>query len=113
MKWKTLITNIKNDPEFKAELADLYVNYAGRPSLLYYAEKMTKDLDGAKVYIKREDLNHTGSHKINNVLGQLLIDIRIGKGSLQKQERDSTALQLLQCAHLWDLNARSTWVQRI
>ena len=69
----------KNDPEFKAELADLYVNYAGRPSLLYYAEKMTKDLDGAKVYIKREDLNHTGSHKINNVLGQLLLAKRMGK----------------------------------
>ena len=69
----------KNDPEFKAELADLYVNYAGRPSLLYYAEKMTKDLDGVKVYIKREDLNHTGSHKINNVLGQLLLAKRMGK----------------------------------
>ena len=58
---------------FKKELTDLYHNYAGRPSMLYYAEKMTKDLGGAKIYIKREDLNHTGSHKINNVLGQALL----------------------------------------
>lgn len=69
----------KNDPEFVAELNDLYANYAGRPSLLYYAEKMTKDLGGAKVYLKREDLNHTGSHKINNVLGQVLLAKKMGK----------------------------------
>ena len=62
----------KNDPTFQAELKYLMENYAGRPSLLYYAEKMTKDLGGAKIYLKREDLNHTGSHKINNVLGQVL-----------------------------------------
>ena len=54
----------KDDPEFNKELQELYHNYAGRPSMLYYAEKMTKDLGGAKIYIKREDLNHTGSHKI-------------------------------------------------
>lgn len=58
------------DPEFRRELTDLLKNYAGRLSFLYYAEKMTKDLDGAKIYLKREDLNHTGSHKINNVLGR-------------------------------------------
>lgn len=69
----------KKDPEFQAELADLMKNYAGRPSLLYYAEKMTKDLGGAKVYLKREDLNHTGSHKINNVLGQVLLAKKMGK----------------------------------
>lgn len=69
----------KNDPEFKKELADLLKNYAGRPSLLYYAEKMTKDLGGAKIYLKREDLNHTGSHKINNVLGQVLLAKKMGK----------------------------------
>ena len=63
----------KNDPQFKQELHDLLTKYAGRPSLLYYAEKMTKDLGGAKIYLKREDLNHTGSHKINNVLGQALL----------------------------------------
>lgn len=69
----------RNDPEFVAELDSLYKNYAGRPSLLYYAEKMTKDLGGAKIYLKREDLNHTGSHKINNVLGQVLLAKRMGK----------------------------------
>lgn len=69
----------KKDPEFNRELQDLLNNYAGRPSLLYYAEKMTKDLGGAKVYLKREDLNHTGSHKINNVLGQVLLAKKMGK----------------------------------
>ncbi|MDY2847195.1 MAG: tryptophan synthase subunit beta, partial [Oscillospiraceae bacterium] len=69
----------KDDPQFKAELAQLYKDYAGRPSLLYYAEKMTKDLGGAKIYLKREDLNHTGSHKINNVLGQILLAKKMGK----------------------------------
>lgn len=67
------------DPEFNKELDDLLKNYAGRPSLLYYAEKMTKDLGGAKIYLKREDLNHTGSHKINNVLGQVLLAKKMGK----------------------------------
>ena len=69
----------KDDPEFKEELATLYKEYAGRPSLLYYAEKMTNDLGGAKIYLKREDLNHTGSHKINNVLGQCLLAKKMGK----------------------------------
>ena len=69
----------KNDPEFKSVLEDLLNNYAGRPSLLYYAEKMTGDLGGAKIYLKREDLNHSGSHKINNVLGQVLLARRMGK----------------------------------
>ncbi len=69
----------KNDPEFVSELEDLFKNYTGRPSLLYYAEKMTKDLGGAKIYLKREDLNHTGSHKINNVLGQVLLAKKMGK----------------------------------
>jgi len=70
---------LKDDPGFKAELNDLLVNYAGRPSLLYYAEKMTLDLGGARIYLKREDLNHTGSHKINNVLGQVLLAKYMGK----------------------------------
>ena len=69
----------KKDPAFNRELDDLLKNYAGRPSLLYYAEKMTKDLGGAKIYLKREDLNHTGSHKINNVLGQVLMAKKMGK----------------------------------
>ena len=67
------------DQEFQEELEDLLKNYAGRPSMLYYAEKMTKDLKGAKIYLKREDLNHTGSHKINNVLGQALLAKKMGK----------------------------------
>lgn len=67
------------DPVFIAQLDSLLKNYAGRPSLLYYAEKMTKDLGGAKIYLKREDLNHTGSHKINNVLGQVLLAKKMGK----------------------------------
>jgi len=69
----------KNDAEFCAELNALLKDYAGRPSLLYYAEKTTKDLGGAKIYFKREDLNHTGSHKINNVLGQCLLAKKMGK----------------------------------
>lgn len=69
----------KDDPVFQAELAAYYKDYAGRPSMLYFAEKMTNDLGGAKIYIKREDLNHTGSHKINNVLGQILLAKRMGK----------------------------------
>ncbi|MBU3875141.1 tryptophan synthase subunit beta [Faecalicatena sp. AGMB00832] len=69
----------KDDPEFNRELDDLLKNYAGRPSMLYEAKKMTKDLGGAKIYLKREDLNHTGSHKINNVLGQVLLAKKMGK----------------------------------
>ena len=69
----------QKDSEFMEELNTLLKEYAGRPSLLYYAEKMTKDLGGAKIYLKREDLNHTGSHKINNVLGQVLMAKKMGK----------------------------------
>lgn len=69
----------KNDPDFVNELNTLFKEYAGRPSLLYYAENMTKNLGGAKIYFKREDLNHTGAHKINNVLGQCLLAKRMGK----------------------------------
>ncbi|GAJ27355.1 tryptophan synthase beta chain [Liquorilactobacillus sucicola DSM 21376 = JCM 15457] len=69
----------KNDPVFKNELNDLLHKYANRPSLLYYAKRMTKDLGGAQIYFKREDLNHTGSHKINNVLGQILLAKKMNK----------------------------------
>ncbi len=69
----------KNDPDFVKELDTLNREYAGRPSLLYYAKNMTEDLGGAKIYLKREDLNHTGAHKINNVLGQCLLAKRMGK----------------------------------
>ncbi len=72
----------KNDEAFCSELKQLFRDYTGRPSMLYYAEKMTKDLGGAKVYLKREDLNHTGSHKINNALGQALLARKMGKTRL-------------------------------
>ena len=72
----------KDDPQFNRELETLLDEYAGRPSRLYYAEKMTRDLGGAKIYLKREDLNHTGSHKINNVLGQALLAKKMGKTRL-------------------------------
>jgi tryptophan synthase beta chain len=69
----------RNDPAFRAELADLNAHYAGRPSPLYFAERLTDHLGGAKIYLKREELNHTGSHKINNCLGQILLARRMGK----------------------------------
>jgi len=72
----------KNDQDFQDELTELLNEYAGRPSRLYYAKKMTEDLGGAKIYLKREDLNHTGSHKINNVLGQALLAKKMGKTRL-------------------------------
>ena len=73
---------LKDDPDFNRELTALLNDYAGRPSRLYYAEKMTRDLGGAKIYLKREDLNHTGAHKINNVLGQALLARKMGKTRL-------------------------------
>ncbi len=72
----------KNEPEFQKELTELLNDYAGRPSRLYYAKKMTADLGGAKIYLKREEMNHTGSHKINNVLGQALLAKKMGKTRL-------------------------------
>ncbi|MCD8047528.1 MAG: tryptophan synthase subunit beta, partial [Clostridiales bacterium] len=72
----------KDDPQFQAELHQLFTQYANRPSNLYYAERMTKDLGGAKIYLKREDLNHTGAHKINNALGQALLAKKMGKTRL-------------------------------
>ena len=72
----------KDDADFRSELAALLNDYAGRPSRLYFAKRMTEDLGGAKIYLKREDLNHTGAHKINNVLGQALLAKRMGKTRL-------------------------------
>ena len=74
--------HFKNDPTFQKELQELFHDYANRPSRLYYAEKLTKKLGGAKIYLKREDLNHTGAHKINNVLGQALLAKKMGKTRL-------------------------------
>ena len=85
----------KNDSKFKAELARLYREYANRPSLLYYAEKMTKDLGGCKIYLKREDLNHTGAHKINNVLGQILLAQNMGKEDCERQALNVFRMELL------------------
>ena len=82
MELEEAYNHYKNDPQFQAELTELLNEYAGRPSRLYYAEKMTKDLGGAKIYLKREDLNHTGAHKINNVLGQALLAKKMGKTRL-------------------------------
>ncbi|MDR0662701.1 MAG: tryptophan synthase subunit beta [Spirochaetaceae bacterium] len=78
----TAYNHFKDDADFRRELGGLLKNYAGRPSLLYFARKMTEDLGGAKVYLKREDMNHTGSHKINNVLGQALLARKMGKTRL-------------------------------
>ena len=72
----------KSDPDFQRELTALLNDYAGRPSRLYYARRMTEDLGGAKIYLKREDINHTGAHKINNVLGQALLARKMGKRRL-------------------------------
>ena len=87
----------KDDPEFKTELNKLLNEYANRPSLLYYAERLTKALGGAKIYLKREDLNHTGAHKINNVLGQVLLAKKMGKthALLLKRAQVSTVLPRL------------------
>lgn len=82
LELETAYRKYKDDPDFVAALDDLYKNYAGRPSMLYFAKKMTADLGGAKIYLKREDLNHTGAHKINNVLGQALLAKRMGKTRL-------------------------------
>ena len=104
----------KNDQTFNDELNTLLKEYAGRPSLLYYAKKMTEDLGGAKIYLKREDLNHTGSHKINNVLGQALMAKKMGKtriiaetGAGQHGVATATAAALL------GLNVKFLWEKRI
>ncbi|SMO56299.1 tryptophan synthase subunit beta [Paracoccus laeviglucosivorans] len=72
----------RHDPEFRAEMDDMWAHYVGRPSPLYYAPRLTEELGGAKIYLKREELNHTGSHKINNVLGQILLARRMGKSRI-------------------------------
>ena len=85
----------KDDPEFNRELTELLNEYAGRPSRLYYAAHMTEDLGGAKVYLKREDLNHTGAHKINNVLGQVLLAKKNGQNPCHRGNWSRTA----RCSH--------------
>src|SRR3546814_3320848 len=88
----------KQDPEFEEEFQYLLRQYVGRPNPLYFAERLTKELGGAKVYLKREELNHTGAHKINNCIGQILLARRMGKRSeehtseLQSLMRNSNAV---------------------
>lgn len=103
----------KDDPEFNAELTELLNEYAGRPSRLYFASHMTEDLGGAKVYLKREDLNHTGAHKINNVLGQVLLAKKWARPvSLQKQAQVSMVWQQQQQQLLWVWNVKSSWERK-
>lgn len=103
----------KDDPEFNAELTELLNEYAGRPSRLYFASHMSEDLGGAKVYLKREDLNHTGAHKINNVLGQVLLAKKWARPvSLQKQAQVSMVWQQQQQQLLWVWNVKSSWEKK-
>lgn len=110
---ETAYEEAKADPTFWEEYRTLCRDYANRPSLLYYAERMTKDLGGCKIYLKREDLNHTGAHKINNVLGQILLAKRMGKsGLLRKPVLVSTALQQQPLVPCLTWNAKSSWGKR-
>ena len=104
----------KDDPEFLAEFRHYLKDYSGRETPLYFAESLTDHLGGAKIYLKREDLNHLGSHKLNNVLGQILLAKRMGKNGLsQKQGLVSTGLrrQQLQLSLVWPV--MSTWGQKM
>jgi hypothetical protein len=126
---------IKDDPAFKAELDSLLRDFVGRPSPLYYAERLTEHCKGAKVYLKREDLNHTGAHKINNAIGQVLIARRMGKKRIiaetgAGQHGVATATICARCSCRWitkqsrppqkcsstsisvSLQARATWRRR-
>lgn len=104
----------KADPSFQAELDELLKNYVGRETPLYYAERLTKHIGGAKIYLKREDLNHTGAHKINNALGQVLLAKRMGKRkSLPKLELVNTVWQQLQQLHFLTWNVLFTWVKKM
>jgi tryptophan synthase beta chain len=102
----------KADPAFQAELGDLLHNYAGRPTPLYYCKRLTEELGGAKIYLKREDLLHTGAHKINNALGQGLLAKRMGKKRIIAETgagQHGVAWPRLPFAPCWAWNAWSTW----
>ena len=102
------------DPSFQAELDQLLKQYVGRETPLYYAKNLTKYVGGAKIFLKREDLNHTGAHKINNALGQVLLAHRMGKKrSSQKQGPDSTVLQRQRLLLYLIWNAPSTWGKKM
>jgi tryptophan synthase beta chain len=104
----------KNDPAFQSELDELLRDFAGRPTPLYFAERLTKNLGGAKIYLKREDLLHTGAHKINNALGQILLARRMGRGaSLRKRGPASMAWQPRQSLRASAGSASSIWAPSI
>ncbi len=105
-------TEAKNDPAFKAELQQLNAHYTGRPSPLYFAERLTQHLGGAKIYFKRDELNHTGSHKINNCLGQILLARRMGKTRIIAETgAASMALPPQPCRPASAIHASSTWAR--
>ena len=91
-----LYNSTKDDVSFRTELEELYKNYVGRPSPLYFAEKYTTDIGGPNIWFKREDLNHTGAHKINNTVGQALLAKRLGKRIIAETVQANMVLQLLQ-----------------
>ncbi len=101
----------KDDADFVNEFHTMLAEYVGRPSLLYYAERMTEDLGGAKIYLKREDLNHTGSHKLNNALGQALLAKRMGKTRLIAETGTGWRRRRLRPFSIW--SAKFLWEKRI
>lgn len=104
----------KNDSAFKAELKNLYENYTGRPSMLYEAKRMRADLGGPKIYLKREDLNHTGAHKINNCIGQrCLQNVWEKHGLLRKREPVSMVWLQLLSQRFWGWNVKYSWEKSI
>jgi len=108
--WPKLTGKSGEDETFQAELDYYLKHYVGRPSPLYYAERLSRELGGAQIYLKREDLNHTGAHKINNVLGQALLAKRMGvRASLRRLALDSTELPPQQPVPSWIWTVQCTW----
>ena len=103
-------TRYKNDPDFLAEYHDELLHYVGRPTPVYHAKRMSRELGGAQIYLKREDLNHTGAHKVNNVIGQALLARRMGKPRIIA---DSMAWQPPRSPRVLNSSVLSTWARRI
>ncbi len=104
----------KHDPAFQARYKQILVDYVGRPSRLYFAERLTKEAGGARIYLKREDLNHTGAHKINNAIGQTLLTQAWAKsGSLRKPGQGNTGLPVQQRQRCLRFRVASTWGPKI
>ena len=103
----------KDDPQFNKELSELFNQYAGRPSRLYEAKRMSADLGGARIFLKQEDLNHTGAHKINNVLGQALLAKKMGKTRLIAETgAGQHGVATATAAALFDMESSSSWARR-